>query len=616
VLLKSLRAKLILWGVVVSILGVGLTAYLLSGISLSRLEEAYYSEAKARAYGLLEVFNAIGTTNLGIAKVFASSDIVNEGLKLGAEAGKDIAAFKMGSLINPIFEKMKKEGIDFVIVFNGQGEWVYSAGLDLREGQVLPEANIALSVLKSKSDEKTIFKGIKGMEVIGCAYVQAGGVVMVGRVLSNELLDSMKGKGNFDLSLFDMTGERVATTLLVKGEREKSPMLAEAKEKVLVAGEEFLKLLEVGKPKFACIIPLKHSSGLVLGALGVGIPADSYLSAREALLKRSLIVGGALIALGVVIFFFVSYSISGRLSKVKEALASLAGGDLSISLPSLGGDEVGVMARALNEAVGSLRGLISEVKAQSGEVSEQSIRLDELGSRLYNMVSEEHESLVSLRGDVEGAASASEETSAGIQEVASSAQSVAQAVGRMEREANNVIESARDGMTHVDETVNAVGVVLESARRVSEEVRNLTRSLSQISDIASKISGIADQTNLLALNAAIEAARAGEAGRGFAVVAEEVRKLAEESNLAASEIDGLSRRMVEEIGKLESMMRESEVAVRRSVELGRPRGFFCAVGKCSSCFMVVNGVPNVRVCITPLKEGMRIQTQIGKGEIR
>ncbi|MCS7233758.1 MAG: (2Fe-2S)-binding protein [Synergistetes bacterium] len=55
---------------------------------------------------------------------------------------------------------------------------------------------------------------------------------------------------------------------------------------------------------------------------------------------------------------------------------------------------------------------------------------------------------------------------------------------------------------------------------------------------------------------------------------------------------------------------------RRSVKLGRPRGFFCAVGKCSSCFMVVNGVPNVRVCITPLKEGMRIQTQTGKGEIR
>ncbi|MBC7123406.1 MAG: (2Fe-2S)-binding protein, partial [Pseudothermotoga sp.] len=45
----------------------------------------------------------------------------------------------------------------------------------------------------------------------------------------------------------------------------------------------------------------------------------------------------------------------------------------------------------------------------------------------------------------------------------------------------------------------------------------------------------------------------------------------------------------------------------------RPRGFFCAIGKCSSCFMKVDGLPNVRTCITPLKEGMRIETQHGLG---
>ncbi len=54
---------------------------------------------------------------------------------------------------------------------------------------------------------------------------------------------------------------------------------------------------------------------------------------------------------------------------------------------------------------------------------------------------------------------------------------------------------------------------------------------------------------------------------------------------------------------------------RVTPEMKRPRGFFCAIGKCSSCFMVVDGVPNVRTCITPLKGGMKVETQRGKGRI-
>ena len=42
-----------------------------------------------------------------------------------------------------------------------------------------------------------------------------------------------------------------------------------------------------------------------------------------------------------------------------------------------------------------------------------------------------------------------------------------------------------------------------------------------------------------------------------------------------------------------------------------PRGIFCAIGRCTDCVMVVDGVPNVRTCITPLKAGMEVQTQYG-----
>ena len=55
--------------------------------------------------------------------------------------------------------------------------------------------------------------------------------------------------------------------------------------------------------------------------------------------------------------------------------------------------------------------------------------------------------------------------------------------------------------------------------------------------------------------------------------------------------------------------------LRHSVKLDRPRGFFCAVGKCSSCLMEVDGVPNVFSCITPIREGMQVRRQKGRGRI-
>lgn len=55
------------------------------------------------------------------------------------------------------------------------------------------------------------------------------------------------------------------------------------------------------------------------------------------------------------------------------------------------------------------------------------------------------------------------------------------------------------------------------------------------------------------------------------------------------------------------------LALGESQELHRPRGFYCAIGNCSSCMMVVDGVPNVKTCITPLQAGMRVETQHGKG---
>jgi methyl-accepting chemotaxis protein len=259
-----------------------------------------------------------------------------------------------------------------------------------------------------------------------------------------------------------------------------------------------------------------------LTADDLGAAAAGLAAAKARVPVRVTLVMAGILGVGLIVTMLFALSIGNPIFAVLDHTRRLATGDFSAKLGLRRGDELGHVARAIDEMSAGIGTMISEVTGCANEVAGAATEIAATAEQMASGLSHQE--------------AQTSEVSAAIEQLSCSVVGVAGKSAEAANAADNAGGQADDGRLVVSETITEMRNIARQVNESVEAVAALGVKSEQIGTIIAVIDDIADQTNLLALNAAIEAARAGEHGRGFAVVADEVRKLAERTQQATEEV--------------------------------------------------------------------------------
>lgn len=332
------------------------------------------------------------------------------------------------------------------------------------------------------------------------------------RIVRSEILDKDYGRGDPG----DYASDSIEKEVLAKGV-----------EKV-VLDDNYIRGVYpyIARSNFMgknCLDCHMVNEGTVLGAVSIKIPLTESYGRIKSLIGLYIVLGcvGILAITGLVVGI-IQLTHAPLLRSIR-VLQTIASGDLTVEIEK-GSDktEVGSLLNAMNLMIVRMQEVIKSIY--------KSVAVLDSGDK-------EIGSAVKWIGQgIRDQQSLTDGTAEAVSGMMHKMETVATLIGGIIAAAESALKSTAEGEETGEKSIANIREIADVAKDSTSTINLLKEDSQKISDIIKVIKDIADQTNLLALNAAIEAARAGEQGRGFAVVADEVRKLAQKTTDAISEI--------------------------------------------------------------------------------
>lgn len=311
----------------------------------------------------------------------------------------------------------------------------------------------------------------------------------------------------------------------------------------------------LGKDRFDAFDPISQTVDEI--AMMQSKNAKAAYDAAQASYIRTRTTVIIITAASALIAFLLGYviirDITSALEDAMETAERIASGDLATNrTESTRKDEIGSLHRAMSRMVANLAGLIGDVQRSGIQLNTSATEISATSRQQQTTATEVASTTLEVGATARQISATSKELVRTMHDITESADAMASLAG-----------SGQQGLSRMGASMEQI---TEATAAINTRFAVLNDRAANINTVVTTIAKVADRTNLLSLNAAIEAEKAGEYGRGFAVVATEIRRLADQTADATTDIEQMVREIQSAISAGVMGTDKFSEEVRRAVE--------------------------------------------------